>query len=76
MAGKTNEVADAQSRPAAAVTVPASQRVDYVAIAAEQQTCGETAQLRIQIQEMTVAGTQLWCDVSTGGASHAEEESF
>ena len=70
VAGKTNVVADALSRPAAAVTAPTSQRVDYVAMAAEQQTCEETAVVRnssaLQIQEMSVAGTQLWCDVSTG----------
>ena len=87
VAGKTNVVIDALLRPAAAVTVPTSQRVDYVAMAAEQQTCGETAaQLRtspaLQIQEMTVAGTQLWCNVSTGvlqplvPCSHTEEDSF
>ena len=70
IAGKANVVADALSRPAAAVVAPATRRVDYTAMATEQGTCVEVLALRenpsLDIQELAVSGVQLWCDVSTG----------
>ena len=70
VAGKANVVADALSRPAAAIAAPSSQRVDYTQLAAAQQVCQETATLRdstaLQVQEVIVGGQRLWCDISTG----------
>jgi cleavage and polyadenylation specificity factor subunit 1 len=67
--GKENCVADALSRPAAAVA-PASVRVDFKMLAAEQRTCEDVRSLRssnvLHVQQVTVDGELLWCDNSTG----------
>ncbi len=68
--GKSNVVADALSRPAAAVAPCSSVPVDFAELARAQPLCPETVQLRasstLQIQDVLVAGQLLWCDVSTG----------
>jgi hypothetical protein len=65
-----NVVADALSRPAAAVVLPSQVKVDLVQLARAQATCGDTQQLAVnsslQVQQLLVDGVQLLCDVSTG----------
>jgi cleavage and polyadenylation specificity factor subunit 1 len=70
VAGKENVVADALSRPAAAVAAPASQRVDLAELARDQVGCAATQQLardgKLKVQKVIIDGTCLLCDVSTG----------
>ena len=70
IAGGSNVVADALSRPAAAVAAPAETTVDFKEIAEKQQSCSEVQDLRqsstLQLLEVDVQGHVLTCDVSTG----------
>ena len=70
VAGKANVVADALSRPAAAIAAPSGHTMDYASLAADQQQCQETISLSnsstLQVQQVTVAGNLLLCDTSTG----------
>jgi RNase H-like domain found in reverse transcriptase/Integrase core domain/Integrase zinc binding domain len=67
--GKNNTVADALSRPAAAVA-PATCGVDYRRLAAAQKVCPETAELAtcqsLHVQSVAVDNVELLCDVSNG----------
>jgi cleavage and polyadenylation specificity factor subunit 1 len=67
--GCENKVADALSRPAAAVT-PGEQTVDFAQLAREQQQCPDVQQLRasatLKVQAVRVGDLELLCDVSTG----------
>jgi hypothetical protein len=66
VAGKSNLVADALSRPAA----PAQAAVDFSELARQQATCQETAKLAakgcLQVEKMPVGNVELLCDVSGG----------
>jgi RNase H-like domain found in reverse transcriptase/Reverse transcriptase (RNA-dependent DNA polymerase)/Integrase zinc binding domain/Integrase core domain len=68
VAGKKNVVADALSRPAAAVAAPAEVSVDFAELAAQQATCTATAELAasesLSVKEVTVSNVQVLCDVS------------
>jgi len=69
--GRENVVADALSRPAAAVTLPsAASPVDSVQLAAAQVGCKEVEQLRtnssLKVKNVLVDGVLVACDVSTG----------
>jgi transposase InsO family protein len=67
--GKENCVADALSRPAAAVA-PADTSVDFTKLAEAQKTCPDMARLKespvLNVEVVTVKGVQLLCDSSTG----------
>jgi Integrase zinc binding domain/Integrase core domain len=67
--GKNNIVADALSRPAAAVA-PATCSVDYRRLAAAQKVCPETAELStcqsLHVQSVSVNNVELLCDISNG----------
>jgi RNase H-like domain found in reverse transcriptase len=67
--GKQNCVADALSRPAAAVT-PAGGHVDFSVLAAAQKKCADIATLKIsavlKIVRAQVDDCKLLCDNSTG----------
>jgi RNase H-like domain found in reverse transcriptase/Reverse transcriptase (RNA-dependent DNA polymerase)/Integrase zinc binding domain/Integrase core domain len=67
--GKNNNVADALSRPAAAVA-PATCGVDFQQLAAAQRVCSETAELAtcqsLHVQKVVVNNVELLCDVSNG----------
>ena len=69
IAGKDNVVADALSRPAAAVAPAPRGLVDFVALARSQETCPEVTSMRgsdkLELQLVEVEGVQLWCDSST-----------
>jgi Integrase zinc binding domain/Integrase core domain len=62
-------VADALSRPAAAVA-PADTSVDFVQLAAAQKTCPDVAKLRessmLHVENVAVRNVELLCDSSTG----------
>jgi hypothetical protein len=67
--GKQNCVADALSRPAAAVT-PASGQVDFSVLVAAQKQCADIAMLKnsvaLKIVSAKVNDCELLCDNSTG----------
>jgi hypothetical protein len=69
MPGKNNTLADALSRPAAAVA-PATCGVDYQQLAAAQKVCPETAELStcqsLHVQSVAVNDVKLLCDISNG----------
>jgi hypothetical protein len=66
----SNVVADALSRPAAAVAMPALARVDYAALAAAQATCEDTQKMALDsslhMEAVEVARACLLCDMLTG----------
>jgi cleavage and polyadenylation specificity factor subunit 1 len=70
MLGSSNMVADALSRPAAAIAMPAPARVDFAALAAAQATYEDTQKLAanssLQVEMVHVAGARMLCDTSTG----------
>jgi hypothetical protein len=67
--GKENVVADALSRPAAAIAAPAEGKVNFAELARQQQLCAETQELAcsesLQVQRVSVQGHDILCDVST-----------
>ena len=69
IAGKENVVADALSRPAAAVAPAPRGQVDFAALARAQENCQEVAAMRgnssLVVEKVEVAGVSLWCDIST-----------
>jgi Integrase zinc binding domain/Integrase core domain/RNase H-like domain found in reverse transcriptase len=70
VAGVENVVADALSRPAAAVTAPAPSTIDFEQLAREQQRCPDTLRLAaestLHVQSVEVNGVLMLCDVSSG----------
>jgi RNase H-like domain found in reverse transcriptase len=68
--GKEHVAADALSRPAAAIAVPAEGRVDFEELARQQLLCAETKELArsesLQVQCVSVQGHDILCDTSTG----------
>jgi cleavage and polyadenylation specificity factor subunit 1 len=68
--GSSNVVADALSRPAAAIAAPSPARVDFPSLAAAQATCEDTQKLArdgtLRVETVEVAGTRMLCDTSTG----------
>ena len=70
IAGRDNVVADALSRPAAAVAAPASSTVDFASLARAQRESNEVQELglgsTLQLQDVEIQGQVLTCDVSTG----------
>jgi cleavage and polyadenylation specificity factor subunit 1 len=68
--GKSNVVADALSRPAAAIAPPAAASVDFGRMAELQAACEETAALArdgtLQVRLVQVAGQQILCDTADG----------
>ena len=69
VAGKDNVVADALSRPAAAVAPAPRGQVDFADLARAQEKCSEVLSMRdnasLAVEKVEVAGVQLWCDTST-----------
>jgi transposase InsO family protein len=69
VAGADNVVADALSRPAAAIAAPATSAVDLRVIARDQASCADTQQLvkdgSLKIESVQLDNVQLLCDVST-----------
>jgi Integrase zinc binding domain len=67
--GKENRVADALSRPAAAVA-PAVTSVDFLQLAAAQKMFPDVAKLRessvLHVENVTVRNVERLCDSSTG----------
>jgi transposase InsO family protein len=63
-------VADALSRPAAAIAVPAEGKVNFEELARQQLLCAETQELahkeNLQLQRVSVQGSDILCDTSTG----------
>jgi RNase H-like domain found in reverse transcriptase/Reverse transcriptase (RNA-dependent DNA polymerase)/Integrase core domain/Integrase zinc binding domain len=70
VAGKENVVADALSRPAAAVAVPADEQVDFAKLAEQQSSCEDTLSVarsdKLEIKTVNVQGHEVLCDLSTG----------
>ena len=70
IAGKQNVVADALSRPAAALAPPAGHQVDFQAIARDQKLCAETRELRanpeLNVVTIKLGEDDLYCDSKTG----------
>jgi hypothetical protein len=70
IAGKSNVVADALSRPAAAISAPASAEVSFAELAIQQRTCLENEALAcdssLVIVYIEMSGKRLLCDTSTG----------
>jgi cleavage and polyadenylation specificity factor subunit 1 len=68
--GRDNVVADALSRPAAAIAQPATVTVDFRQLAEQQATCGDTAELArsgtLQVQSLDIGGHQVLCDTAGG----------
>ena len=68
IAGKENMVADALSRPAAAVTPAPRGQVDFAALARSQVSCEDFACMQgsatLELQLVEVEGVKLWCDSS------------
>jgi cleavage and polyadenylation specificity factor subunit 1 len=66
--GSQNSVADALSRPAAAVA-PAPVAVDFDQVAAQQATCSDVQALKssssLQVRAVKVGEREMWCDFST-----------
>jgi RNase H-like domain found in reverse transcriptase/Integrase zinc binding domain len=70
VAGKSNVVADALSRPAAAVASPAPDSVDFAELARQQATCTGTGELAadssLKVEHVAVCGHQVLCEVAGG----------
>jgi transposase InsO family protein len=70
VAGKSNVVADALSRPAAAISAPSSADINFEELAVQQRACTETADLArdsaLKIVHVEMGGQKLLCDTSTG----------
>ena len=70
VSGKDNTVADALSRPAAAVAPPSAVPLDWHLLAVEQTRCEETEALlsstSLRIKKVVVDGWAVQCDFSTG----------
>ena len=70
IAGKENVVADAISRPAAAVLPHQGGRIDLVELARQQAECPTipilTSKDSLKVQQVSMEGQLLWCDLSTG----------
>ena len=62
-------VADALSRPAAAVAPVPRGQVDFAALTRAQESCKEVAAMHgnssLVVEKVEVAGVALWCDIST-----------
>ena len=69
VAGKENVVADALSRPAAAVAPAPRGQVDFAQLAKAQESCSEVLEMRtkgsLAVERVEVAGVPLWCDTSS-----------
>ena len=67
--GKENVVADALSRPAAAVAPAPHGQVDFAALARSQESCADVARMQLstslKLQKVVIEGAELWCDSST-----------
>ena len=66
--GKQNVVADAMSRPAAAVMPAEGEQLNLEEMARAQQQCEQTLDLcnRLNVQQLVISGQELWCDKSDG----------
>ena len=66
--GADNVVADALSRPAAAVLPAPGGEVDFVEMAEKQKSCPDVKKMQesvsLKVQQMEVSGSTLWCDTS------------
>ena len=62
-------VADASSRPAAAVAPAPCGQIDFAELAKAKEGCKEVREMwnspSLTVQKVEVAGVDLWCDVST-----------
>ena len=61
-------VADAMSRPAAAVMPAEGEQLNLEEMARAQQQCEQTLDLcnRLNVQQLMISGQELWCDKSDG----------
>ena len=81
IAGRENVVADALSRPSAAITTftsgrtavvapGTSGRLDFEALSRDQESCEEVKQMLqstcLRPEKVEVSGVQLWCDTAAG----------
>jgi Integrase zinc binding domain len=70
MAGKENVVADALSRPATVVAVPAADQLDFAVIAEQQLLCEDTLSVdsndKLDVKSVNVQGQEVLFDMSTG----------